>query len=253
LIKVWKRKKASEDVKGIVNHLSELRTRLIIICSFIIASVLISFNFSDDIVNILATNGKKIGYELVYLAPAELLHEYIRLSIIFGITFSSPVILYQTWAFIRPGLKKNENVIVFLSLLGGFICFLAGSIFAFYIAMPLMLKFFVNISKNQIVAATVSIQNYLNFFMSTIITFGIVFEMPVVTVLLSELGLLKTEWLVKSRRLVIVIITVVAAIITPPDVISQIIVIIPMIILFEISVLLSKVIKRRKNLKAEID
>jgi sec-independent protein translocase protein TatC len=169
--------------------------------------------------------------------------------LVIGIAFSSPIILFQVWAFIRPGLKKGEKVVVFLSLFSGLICFLIGAAFAYMIAVPLMLNFFMTVDQNQIVLPTISIQNYINFIMSTLITFGLVFEMPVITVLLSQLGLVKAEWLVKSRKVVIVLLFLIGAIITPPEVVSQVLVALPMLVLFEISVLLSKLIGRNKRKK----
>ena len=174
--------------------------------------------------------------------------QYIRLAIVGGIVLSSPVILFQTWLFIKPALKKNEKTTVFLSLMAGLVCFIIGALFAYFIVVPITLTFFMSVDSHQSVQATISIQNYISFVLTTLITFGIVFEMPVVTILLSELGLLKTVWLTKSRKVVIVAIFVIAAIITPPDVVSQILVAIPMLLLFEVSILLSKIIgKRKKN------
>ncbi|MPW27024.1 twin-arginine translocase subunit TatC [Alkalibaculum sp. M08DMB] len=238
--------KSPSDAMGVVEHLSEFRKRLITVVAVLAIVTVICFNFSSDVVSLLVETATELGYQLVYLAPAELFTQYIRLSLISGVVLSSPVILYQIWAFIRPGLKKSENVVVFLSLFAGLFCFIVGAAFAYYIAMPLMLNFFITVDKYQTIIATISIQNYLSFVMSTLITFGVVFEMPVIVVLLSQLGLLKPQWLTKSRRIVVVVLFIVGAVITPPDVISQILVSIPMLILFEISVILSKIINRKK-------
>lgn len=243
---------------GIIDHLSEFRKRLITVFVVFTIVTLVSFNFSNDIVLLLIDSAKKLGYQLVYLAPGELFSQYIRLSITCGVVISSPVILFQIWAFIQPGLKKGEKAVVFFSLFAGLVCFLIGAFFAYYIAVPMMLNFFINVDQERTVMATISIQNFLNFIMTTLITFGIVFEMPVVTVLLSQLGLIKPMWLTKSRRVVIVIIFIIGAIITPPDVISQILVSVPMLILFEISILLCKIIyrkriKREAEMEAELD
>lgn len=243
---IRKKKKNSKDVMGLVDHLRELRNRLIIVIVVFLAVTIFSFNYVDDIVILLIEYAKKMGYAMVYLSPGELFKEYIRLSIISGIALSSPVIIFQLWAFIRPGLKKGENAVVFLSLLAGLICFLGGAAFAYFIALPMMLNFFATVDHSQAITATISIQNYLSFVMSTLITFGIVFEMPVITALLSQLGLLIPEWLTKGRRVIIVVIFIIGAIITPPDVISQILVSVPMLFLFEISVILCKIINKRK-------
>lgn len=135
----------------------------------------------------------------------------------------------------------------------GLICFILGALFAYFIVVPITLTFFMSVDSHEAVQATISIQNFISFVLTTLITFGIIFEMPVVTILLTQLGLLKTEWLTKSRKVVIVVIFIIAAIITPPDVVSQILVAIPMLFLFEISVVLSKIIRRRKKDRKDED
>lgn len=250
---VKKKDKKPSGEMGIIEHLSELRKRIFVIVVVFLTITVVSFNFCDDMVALLVKKANEIGYQMVYISPGELFTQYIRLAIACGIVFSSPVILFETWFFVKPALKKNEKTIVFLSLMAGLLCFIAGALFAYFIVVPITLTFFMSVDSHQSVRATISIQNYLSFVLTTLITFGTVFEMPVVTILLSELGLLKTEWLTKSRRVVIVVIFVIAAIITPPDVVSQILVAVPMLLLFEVSILLSKVIRKRKKNQDEED
>lgn len=251
-----KKKKAANKEKdmGLVDHLKELRNRLIIVIAVFVLATVISFNFCDEIVDILIANAKALEYTLVYLAPGELFMEYVRLSVVCGIVISSPVILHQVWGFIRPGLEKNENRIVFFSLVAGLFFFLCGTAFSYFVAVPMLLSFFANVDQSQSINATISVQNYLAFILSTLLSFGIVFELPVIISLLTGLGVLKPEWLTKSRRIVIVIIFIIGAIITPPDVVSQLLVSIPMMILFELSVIMSRIINKRKikSQKAEL-
>ncbi|HHZ01330.1 MAG TPA: twin-arginine translocase subunit TatC [Tissierellia bacterium] len=164
-----------------------------------------------------------------------------------GLVISSPVILFETWLFIKPALNKSEKRVVFLSLMAGLLCFVLGAVFAYFVVVPITLIFFINVDQFDSVQATITIQNFLSFVLTTLITFGIVFEMPVLTVLLSNLGMLKVVWLTKSRRVVIVAVFIIAAIITPPDVISQILVAIPMLVLFEVSILICKIISKKKK------
>jgi len=260
-----KKKKPANNGKdmGLVDHLKELRNRLIIVVVVFVLATVISFNFCDEIVDILISNAKAFDYTLVYLAPGELFMEYVRLSVICGIVISSPVILHQVWGFVRPGLEKPvilhqvwgfvrpglekyENRLVFFSLVAGLFFFLCGTAFSYFVAVPMLLMFFAGVDQSQAISATISVQNYLAFIFSTLLSFGIVFELPVIISLLTGLGLLKPEWLIKSRRLVIVIIFIIGAIITPPDVVSQLLVSIPMMILFEISVIMSRIISKRK-------
>lgn len=244
---VKKRDKKPSGQMGLIDHLSELRKRIFVIVIVFLTVTVVGFNFSDDLVALLVDKAKAIGYEMIYISPGELFTQYIKMAIVGGFVFSSPVILFETWLFIKPALKKSEKTVVFLSLIAGLLCFVLGAVFAYFIVIPITLTFFMSVDQHNSVQATITIQNFLSFVLTTLITFGIVFEMPVLTILLTQLGILKTEWLTKSRRVVIVSVFIIAAIITPPDVVSQILVSIPMLVLFEVSILLSKIIGKRKK------
>ena len=250
---IKKKGKNSNGEMGVIEHLSELRNRIFIVVTVFLIITVASFNFCDDLVDLLVRRANTIGYKMVYISPSELFIQYVRMSVIGGLVLSSPVTLFQIWLFVKPALKKNEKTIVFIFLLAGLVCFIIGAYFAFMVVVPFTLNFFISVDKLQSVQATITVQNYLNFVITTLITFGVIFEMPVLTVLLSQLGLLKPEWLVKSRRVVIVVVFIVAAVITPPDVISQILVAIPMLALFEVSTLLCKAISKRKKDREDDD
>ena len=158
-----------------------------------------------------------------------------------------PVLGYNIFAFCSPGLKRRERSFVRASLLGGTVFFVLGVLFAYYISLPFMLRFLIQLTGSVDVSASISIQQYCNFLMTVFVIFGIVFEMPVITVLLTSLGILKTEWMVKARKIAIVLIFLLAAFITPPDVVSQLMVAGPMLLLYELSILLSKLFARRKR------
>jgi sec-independent protein translocase protein TatC len=127
-----------------------------------------------------------------------------------------------------------------------------GIIFAYKIMLPFMLYFLIDLSKGSNITASISVQNYMTFLLTIFMIFGIVFELPVVTVALTQMGLLKVQWMRAGRRVVIVVIFFVAALITPPDIVSQIMVSIPMIGLYELSIIISSILlKVRKNKKSE--
>ena len=125
--------------------------------------------------------------------------------------------------------------------------FVLGVAFARYISLPFVLRFLIQFTGQVDVSASISIQQYIGFLMTIFVVFGLVFELPVVSVLLTGLGLIKTDWLRKGRKIMIVIIFVMAAIITPPDVVSQVMVAIPMIGLYELSIGLSSLVARRRK------
>lgn len=238
-----------QDVMRVTDHLKELRNRIIVVVVAFLASVILAFNYSERIVQYLVDIGLRYGYQFVYLTPSELFMQYVRIAVIVGVVIIVPVIFYEVWAFIRPGLKKNENSIVFIAMLMGLGFFVLGVLFALYIVVPFMLGFYFNINKIGDIGTSISVANYISFLMSNFLCFGVIFELPVVTTLLTQLGLIKYEWLSKLRKIVIVVIFVIAAIITPPDVISQMLCAGPMVLLFEVSIQISRIIGLRKKRK----
>lgn len=231
---------------GLIEHLGELRKRIFISAISIFVFMVLTFNYAKEIVGVVIESGLGLGYKLVYLSPSELFMQYVRISIVFSIILSSPVILYQVWVFIKPGLKKGERYGVIFSLIFGFISFVLGVTFTYFVVLPTILQFFIMINEESLIIATISIQNYLDLYISTTLTFGAVFELPILIVMLTQLGLVNPNWLINSRRVVVVAIFVIAAIITPPDIVSQMLLAFPMILLFEISILFSRIIKKRR-------
>lgn len=232
-------------------HLRELRNRILACVVVLIVAILIGLHYASDIVQIFLQMGKDLDYEFVYIAPQELMLQYFYISFLFGICVTIPVLFYQAWAFIRPGLKKSENFLFLIAMVFGLLCFCTGAIFAYKIMLPFMLYFFSTLSIGSGVSAYISVQNYLSFLLMVLIIFGIVFELPMVSVVLNRLGLLKVSWMKAGRRVVIVVIFIVAAIITPPDIVSQILVAIPMTLLYELSIFLCTVCEKLEQKKGD--
>jgi sec-independent protein translocase protein TatC len=229
------------------DHLRELRNRLVVCLVLLIAAMVVALNYAPELVGLLLDMGKGYGYQFIYISPQELLIQYFSVSLVAGFCVTLPMLCYQVWAFVSPGLKKNENLFFLLAMIFGLICFCIGVYFAYRIMLPFMLYFLISLSTGSEVAASISVQNYLTFLMTIFLIFGIVFELPVVSVLLTQMGLLKVEWMKKGRRVVIVVIFVIAALITPPDIVSQIMVAIPMIALYELSIILCTACKKIWN------
>lgn len=228
-------------------HLKELRNRLFVCIFLLLAAILAGLGQAPRFVALLLDIGKQYHYHFIYISPQELLLQYFFVALVGGICVTLPVTAYQIWAFVRPGLKKGENLFFFFAMLFGMVCFGAGIYFAYRVMLPFMLEFLISLSSGSGVTASISVQNYINFLMTIFIIFGLVFELPVVSVLLTQMGLLKVHWMKKGRRVVIVAIFFVAAVITPPDVVSQIMVAIPMLILYEISIILCTLCQTLKN------
>ena len=238
---------SDEGRMSLSGHLKELRNRIIVVLLVLLVGFCVCLAFSPKLMTLLTNMGKDYGYIYVYIAPAETLLVEFSIALIGGLVLTFPVLGYNIFAFCSPGLKRRERSFVRASLLGGTVFFVLGVLFAYYISLPFMLRFLIQLTGSVDVSASISIQQYCNFLMTVFVIFGIVFEMPVITVLLTSLGILKTEWMVKARKIAIVLIFLLAAFITPPDVVSQLMVAGPMLLLYELSILLSKLFARRKR------
>lgn len=223
-----------------IQHLEEIRRRIIwCILSVIIASV-ISYNFADKIIYHLA---RPIG-RLVFIQPAEAFVAYIKIAIFFGLFISFPIILYHILAFVIPGLKVNERKYLIYFIPFAALLFFAGAGFAYFIMIPFCVKFLLSYSSDWL-QPMITIGGYISFFCMVILIFGAVFELPIVILFLTRLGIINSSFLRKNRKYAILIIFIIAAIFTPPDVFSQIIMAIPLLILYEISIFISHLGKRK--------
>ena len=220
-------------------HLRELRNRILVVVILLLAAFTACLSFSPDFITFLTDMGAKYNYVFVYIAPQELLLVYLNTALVGALVICFPVVAYEVYAFCSPGLTKRERTFFIGSLLAGTLFFVVGVAFARYISLPFVLRFLIQF--------TGEIQQYIGFLLTIFVVFGLVFELPVVSVLLTGLGLIRAEWLKAGRKIMIVVIFVLAAIITPPDVVSQIMVALPMILLYELSIALSSLIGRRRK------
>lgn len=237
----------SEKNMTVAGHLKELRRRLILCMFCLLAAFFAGLSFAPYIIEHLTDLGKDYGYTYIFIAPQELLMQHFSVAFLAALCVMFPLILYQLWAFLRPGLKKNENLLFVVSLIFGLLCFIAGILFAYEIMVPFILYFLIHLSEGSEIAAAISVQSYLTFLFTLFLLFGLIFELPVLSVILTQLGLLKISWMQKGRRVVVVIIFFLAALITPPDVVSQIMVAVPVLCLYEISILLCLGLLKLRN------
>ncbi|MCI7812972.1 MAG: twin-arginine translocase subunit TatC [Lachnospiraceae bacterium] len=241
----------SEKNMTLSGHLRELRNRIVICLICFVVAFLVGLNFAPQIVEMMTAMGEEYGYVYVFIAPQELLMQYFSVALLAALCIALPVIVYNVWAFIRPGLRKNENLLFLSALFCGLICFIIGILFAYKIMMPFMLYFLIHLSEGSEISASISVQSYLTFVFSIFIIFGFIFELPVLSCILTQLGFLKTSWMKKGRKLIIVCIFLVAAVVTPPDIVSQVMVAIPMIGLYELSILLCTFLENLKKKRRE--
>lgn len=231
------------DKVSTVDHLTELRKRLILSLLFFIISFVVSLIWSSDIYKFLTSN---FSEKLIVLGPNDILWIYLTLAGICALTFSIPFICYQIWAFIKPALEEKEAQSLLIYIPAVFICFCAGLIFGFYLVTPAILNVLLSIGDN-LFNTQLTAQNYLSFVINTTIPIAILFEFPVIVAFLTSLGIITPTFLVKYRRYAYFILIVVAVVITPADFISDIVMSIPLILIYEISIVISKYIYKKRG------
>ena len=241
----------SDGTMSLSGHLKELRNRIIICVICLVVFFLLGLHFAPNVVDTLTGIGKQYGYQFVYIAPQELLLQYFSIALVTGVVLSLPLILFHIWAFVQPGLKENENGLFLGAMIAGLFFFVLGVLFAYKIMLPFMLQFLIKQGQGTDYVASVSIANYISFLLLIFTIFGFIFEMPLLSVILSRLGILTPKVMRKIRGGAIIAIFVVAAIITPPDIVSQVMVAVPMVLLYELSIGLSILFQRRRKAAQE--
>ena len=241
--------KAPQNADGsmsVSGHLRELRRRVAVCVLLLLAVFCACLALAPRIVTLLTDMGARYDYVYVYIAPQELFLVYMNVALIGALVLCFPVLAYEVYAFCSPGLTAKERRYTLGALFAGALCFLLGAAFAYFISLPFMLRFLIQFTADVDVSASISIQQYVSFLLTVLVIFGLVFELPAVSVLLTGLGIIRADWLVKGRRVMIVVIFLLAAIITPPDVVSQIMVALPMLALYELSIWLSRAVGKAK-------
>ncbi len=229
---------------GLSDHLRELRNRILVCALVLAAAMVIGMGVVRQVVGFLLALGERYDYEFVYISPQELLMEYFSVDLLLAVCIALPVVLYEVWAFLRPGLKKSERVLFLLVMAFGLLSACVGIFFAYRILVPFLLYFLITLGEGSGVRASVSVQNYISFLLTLFLVFAMVFELPVVSLLLTWLRILKVAWMRKFRKIAVVAIFFIAAVITPPDIVSQIMVAVPLLFLYELSIVICSLADR---------
>lgn len=233
----------SNDVEmSFLDHLEELRWRLIYAAIGIVVGAIAAWIFIDPLVDvILLKPARDAGAELQNLRPFGQLFLFVQVAIIVGVVVSLPNLFYQLWKFISPALKKNERKYILSIVIFSSLCFLAGIAFAYFVMLPLAMKFAAQFG-SEAIKNEFAIDEYMSIIISVMLAAGCVFELPMVSFFLSKLGILTPAFMKKYRRHAIVIILVLAAILTPgADPVSQVILAVPLVLLYELSIFISKI------------
>ena len=241
-----------------VDHLTELRSRLLKAIIYVFIFFVISYIFAENIYSFLvdpyakAVENDEINRRLIFTALHETFITYLKVAFFTAIFIGSPFILIQVWKFIAPGLYNNEKKALLPYLIATPTLFLLGGMLVYYLVMPLAIKFFLSFEtsaqiSNLPIELEAKVNEYLSLIMRLIFAFGISFQLPVLLTLLARVGFVNSTYLKKRRKYVVVIIFALAAILTPPDPITQIGLGIPLLILYELSILSVKFIEKKKE------
>ncbi|HTO80078.1 MAG TPA: twin-arginine translocase subunit TatC [Methylocystis sp.] len=238
----------------LIEHLMELRERLIRALLAFLAMFVISFFFAKDIYNVLLMPYTHVAgpeAKLIYTAPQEYFFTQIRVALFAAAFLSCPVVFGQIYAFVAPGLYKHERAVFRPYLIATPIFFAMGALLVYYVVTPNLLRFFIGMQQaNEPGRAQIEllprVSEYLSLIMTLVLAFGAVFQLPVVLTLLGQVGLVSSQFLVDKRRYAIVLVFIVAAVLTPPDVFSQLALAIPGMLLYEGSIFSVRYVERKR-------
>lgn len=234
----------SELRMTLVEHLVELRQRLIRVAVALVATSALAYAFAPQTRTFFTRPAGSI--KLVYLSPTEALTTDIKISFLVGLLAASPLVLYEAWAFVAPGLHRSERAHTWPLVLASTLLFFMGVAFSYYAVLPLAIRFVLGFATPDL-QALFSYSRYISFVTGIILSFGLIFQLPLGILFLARLGLVTAAGLRRSRKYAILAIFIVAAILTPPDVLSQFLMATPMVVLYEVSIWLAHLVRAREK------
>ena len=231
------------------SHLDELRKRLIVCFIAVGIGFVLSYGFKEYLFQVLVhplVKVMKAGDTLIFTGLPEAFFTYLKVAFLAGLMLAAPIIIYQFWMFVAPGLYDREKrlmlPIVFLSSL----FFIGGALFGYFIVFPWGFKFFLGFA-TETIRPMPSMKEYLGFSAKLLLAFGLVFELPLVLTFLARLGIVSVDFLKKNRKYALLLFFVGAALLTPPDVVTQIMMAMPLMVLYEISILGARMFGKKKS------
>jgi len=239
----------SDEKQPFLSHLEELRKRLVVCALGVGVGFGIAYIFSERLFQLLVAPLKAVmpeGDQLIFTNLPEMFFAYLKVAFIAGILAAAPLIFYELWMFIAPGLYQKEKKMVIPFVVSSTILFVGGALFGYFVVFPFGFKFFIGFS-NETVKALPSVKQYFSFSIKLLFAFGAVFELPVIIFFLSKMGIVTPQFLRQKRKYAILMTFALGAILTPPDVITQCMMAGPLIVLYEIGILVSKVAYKKKE------
>jgi sec-independent protein translocase protein TatC len=233
---------------NLVDHLEELRKRLIISVVAFMAFFIVGFIYVEEIYSWFV---RDLDVKLIVLGPSDIVWIYFMLATLIAVAGTIPIIALQIWLFVKPALKPIERKISLSYVPALFFLFIIGLAFGYFVIFPTVLNFLIEMSGDMLVT-NFTADKYFRFILNMTLPFGVLFELPVVVMFLTSLGVINPYVLTKIRKYAYFVLVIISVVISPPDFMSDILVTIPLLVLYEISINLSKIVYRRK-LKKEQD
>ncbi len=238
---------SQEEKVSVIKHFEELRKSIIISLVAIIIAALASFAYSEQLLTLVTLPVRSLNQRLIVTGVTEAFWVKLQLSFLAGFIIAFPVVSWAAWRFIKPALYPHERKYVYILFPATLLLFSGGILFAYFGILKLVLWFFINIA-GQTIDTMFKVDQYISFVMSFCLPFGLVFEMPVIAFFLAKLGIIKYETMARHRRHALLIIVIAAAALTPgPDPLSQTLMAVPMYILYEISIWVTRFSGKRRE------
>ena len=242
-----------EDKLPFTAHLEELRSRLIVCFIAVGIGFAICYGFKETLFDILVaplTSVMQTGDKIIFTGLPEAFFTYLKVAFLAGIFLAAPVILYEFWMFVAPGLyKKERRILMPIVILSAFF-FVGGALFGYFVVFPWGFKFFLGFA-TETIRPLPSMREYLGFSSKLLIAFGLAFELPIVLTFMARIGLVTVEFLAKNRKYALLLFFVGAAILTPPDVVTQIMMALPLMALYELSILGARIFGKKKRRRGD--
>lgn len=237
-----KKGQIEEKEMNLVDHLSELRNRLIVTALFFIIFFVIGFIYIKDIYWFFVND---IEVELTAISPTEIIWIYFSMAGLIAIAGTIPVLTYQIWAFVKPGLLPHERRTTIGYIPAVFLLFIGGLVFGYFIFVELIMPFLLSLNDGMF-NIMFTVDRYFTFLFRVTVPFAVLFELPLIVMFLTSLGILTPEFMIKNRKYAYFGLIIIGVLITPPDFVLQLIVAAPLILIYEIGVQLSKIVYKRK-------
>ena len=238
-----------EKYAPVMEHLDELRTRLVRCALALLAGMLVCFAlFQEQLTEIVMGPFMALNQNMVYTQFAEGFMFQLKIALLGGVVMASPIIIWQILRFILPALYSNEKKVFLLMTFFGILLFVGGVCFGYFLVLEPIMRTLIKLAGTDL-TPMITANSYMSFVLGFLIPFGLVFEIPMVVYFLTTVGVITPDMLTKNRKYVLLVVLVIAAMLTPPDIVSQLCMAAPMLLLYELGIQISKFVYKRKMKK----